>query len=87
MTNKKIFLYYSTNLPKNGWMQACTVCDIITSKTKFYRIIKKNSKKKIEIYNYLCNTCKKKLSNKNFFENYCNDTDDLLRTRNYLIFQ
>ena len=39
MINEKVYIYYDTDLPKNGWMQTCTVCDRVTSKTVFYKIV------------------------------------------------
>lgn len=85
--SKKFCMYYDSDLPKDGWLQTCIVCDRVTSKTIFYKIVKKNRKVEIEIYNYLCNICKKKLSNNEFFESYCNNSDKLLKLNNDIIFQ
>ena len=86
MINEKVYIYYDTDLPKNGWMQTCTVCDRVTSKAVFYKIIKKNRKTKIEVYNYLCNTCQKKLSNTEFYKTYTNNSDELLELNDSVIF-
>jgi hypothetical protein len=84
--SKKFCMYYDSNLPKDGWLQTCIVCDRVTSKTVFYKIIKKNRKTKIEVYNYLCNTCQKKLSNKEFYKTYTNNSDELLELNDSVIF-
>mgnify|MGYP001318163826 CR=1 FL=1 len=83
--SKKFYIYYETDLPKDGWFQSCIGCDIITSKTIFYKLINVINQPQIEIYNYLCETCKKKISNKEFFESYCNNSDKLLEINNNII--
>ncbi|ANS04317.1 hypothetical protein [uncultured Mediterranean phage] len=43
----------SKNLPKEGWLQHCIVCGIVTSREKYYRTIGD-----IQIYAYICKDCR-----------------------------
>ena len=58
MTLDKYVYYECDNLPKNGWMQECLGCRLITRFTIFY-----HQDEKYRYYIYLCKPCQ----NKNLF--------------------
>ena len=57
MTSKKIYLYFETDLPKEGWFQACINCDLVTSNVLHFKTIKNKKKyilKNLLIYISIC---------------------------------
>ena len=78
-TVKIVTIYAESHLPKNGWFQACIVCETITSETRLHRIIDISSKLMYEIHPHICPYCKKNLKNNNFKSKYtkvCNQMID-----------
>ena len=79
-TPQKFDIYYDSKMPNDGWLQSCIVCGTITSKLHFYKNLTLGTKMKVnvDIYSYLCNTCKKKLINKDIFEIYETNCEELI---------
>lgn len=75
---KKIYLFTPTHLPRNGWLQGCVRCNMITGGCKriskhrlpFYLIMHRRLFNKI-IYAYICKNCVK---NKKLTYNYINSS-------------
>lgn len=78
---KKTSIFFNTGLPKKGWFQACTMCQIVTSKlhhckTVSYPRTAISPPIRKKIFSYLCHVCSKNLSNKTFYDEYddiCNE--------------
>ena len=34
---KEAYIYFSSDLPTNGWFQKCVICDNITAKIELYK--------------------------------------------------
>jgi uncharacterized protein YlaI len=66
---KIISLYAESHLPKKGWLQACIMCEIITSNINHDRTLKIKNKT-FEIQTYLCPHCQRKLSDVEFNDKY-----------------
>ena len=61
---KEAYIYFSSDLPTNGWFQKCVICDKITAKIELYKKIDD-----IHIYYYKCNPCKKAIISEKAKEN------------------
>ena len=79
-TPQKFDIYYDSKMPNDGWFQYCIVCDIITSKLHFYKNVTFGTtiKVNVDIYSYLCSTCKKKLNNKDIYKFYETNCEELI---------
>ena len=55
---KVIYIYNDDHLPVHGWMHACSMCDLITSHTKFYSQVEKKNRL-YEFHVFLCPYCKR----------------------------
>ena len=56
---KRMYIYKETHLPKEGWLQGCFLCHIITGNCEiFSRYYNYENKKLIEFVVYLCHRCK-----------------------------
>jgi len=64
---KIIDIFKKSHLPKDGWLQSCFNCYIITSKTYYYRMVLFN-KKKYKFSIFCCPQCKNKLYKDNLKE-------------------
>ena len=62
-SNKKVFLYNSSNnLPKEGWLQRCSLCNEITGNTMdVVKIYIPREKKHLEYIVYVCLKCENKV--------------------------
>ena len=81
-TIKEFYIYYDGKLPDKGWFQCCILCDKITSKLHFYKNVNIQSKYSVNIYSYLCNTCKKQIYNKEIFNTYKTNCEELISNVN-----
>ena len=68
------YLYQESDLPKEGWLQACLICDTKTSRCIFYKTIKKYTK----VYVHLCPVCTRKLSSSEFKSKYIEISEHIL---------
>lgn len=90
--NDNIFeLFYKTELPLEGWFQACTICGIITSNLKYYKTLDNGYKKEdsrykeLKLMSYMCHHCLKN-SNTDFYkEELCYNSDKIIEENIYTI--
>jgi hypothetical protein len=62
---KTIELSKKSDLPENGWIQACLACDGKTARLYDYKVVETPTKI-YDIKAHLCPDCKKKLINNDF---------------------
>jgi hypothetical protein len=74
---KYICLHEKSDLPKEGWLQACLICETKTSRNIFYKTIKK-LKHTTKVYVHLCPVCTRNLNIPDFKTAYINMIEDLL---------
>ena len=75
---KIISLYSESHLPKKGWLQACIMCETITSNTRLDRTISNSQDKTFEIYSYICPRCQRKLIDTEFDMKYNEIIQDMM---------
>jgi hypothetical protein len=56
-----IYLHEKSSLPKDGWLQACLMCETKTSRNIFYKNIKE-LEQQIKVYVHLCPICTRKIN-------------------------
>jgi len=62
---RKCYIYETTHLPEDGWLQGCVLCREITSKTGIFMVIDEPKRcRTSKIYAYLCPLCDKSLCRK-----------------------
>ena len=75
---KIISLYAESHLPKKGWLQACIMCETITSNTRLDRTFSTSQNKTFEIYSYICPRCQRKLTVPGFDMKYNKIIQDMI---------
>ena len=63
---KVITIYAESHLPKKGWLQACIMCEVITSRTKLFITVNKSFQLAYDIHTHICPACREKLKNAKF---------------------
>lgn len=53
-----VYFYSRSNLPKNGWLQGCLVCRMVTGNYYLENVLKVRNRT-YNINTYLCNNCDK----------------------------
>jgi len=74
---KYIYLYEKSSLPKDGWLQACLMCETKTSRNIFYKIVKELNQH-IKVYVHLCPVCTRKLNIPDLKTKYITTIENLL---------
>ena len=54
------YIFNDDHLPHDGWLHACSICNMITSNTKFYSQVEKHNTL-YEFHVYICNYCDKNI--------------------------
>lgn len=63
------FLYYPSNLPKDGWIQGCFMCKKLISNYILEEIFY-HFNNKYKFYVFLCNNCQSKILNDDYYKLY-----------------
>lgn len=74
------YIFYKSGLPKDGWLQACIICDQVTSRLHCYKkMCSIRRYEEVDIYSYLCPQCKNKLQDVVFLEQYKKVCDEYIK--------